>query len=62
MHAVRGLRAAGCVGPVVVAATDVPLVRELLAPYDVVVVPGCAQRQDSVLLALAALDPSAEDW
>lgn len=60
VHAVRGLRAAPSVGPIVVAATDVPLVARLLAPYDVVVVPGGAERQDSVRLALAALDPSAE--
>jgi 2-C-methyl-D-erythritol 4-phosphate cytidylyltransferase len=60
VHAVRGLRAAPSVGPVVVAATDVPLVEELLAPYDVLVVPGGPERQDSVRLALAALDPSAE--
>ena len=60
VHAVRGLRAAPSVGPVVVAATDVPLVSELLAPYEVVVVQGGAERQDSVRLALAALDPAAD--
>jgi 2-C-methyl-D-erythritol 4-phosphate cytidylyltransferase len=60
VHAVRGLRSAPSLGPVVVAATDVALVRELLAPYDVVVVRGGAERQDSVRLALAALDPAAE--
>jgi len=59
VHAVRGLRASPSVGPVVVAATDVPLVQELLTPYDVVVVAGGAERQDSVRLALAALDPAA---
>lgn len=58
VHAVRGLRAAPSVGPVVVAATDVPLVSELLRPYDVVVVAGGPERQDSVRRALAALDPS----
>ncbi|MCW2681844.1 MAG: 2-C-methyl-D-erythritol 4-phosphate cytidylyltransferase [Frankiales bacterium] len=60
VHAVRGLRAAPSVGPVVVAATDVALVEELLAPYDVVVVAGGAERQESVRLALAALDPAAD--
>ena len=62
VHAVRGLRAAPSVGPVVVAApaADVEAVGALLAPYDVVVVAGGAERQDSVRLALAALDPAAE--
>jgi 2-C-methyl-D-erythritol 4-phosphate cytidylyltransferase len=62
VHAVRGLRAAPSVGPVVVAAPtgDVDAVRELLAPWSVVVVPGGAERQDSVRLALAALDPAVE--
>lgn len=60
VHAVRGLRAAPSVGPIVVAATDVPLVEQLLTPYDVVVVAGGAERQDSVRRALAALDPAAE--
>lgn len=62
VHAVRGLRAAPSVGPVVVAApaADVEDVHELLRPYDVQVVAGGVQRQDSVRLALAALDGSAE--
>ena len=60
VHAVRGLRAAPSIGPVVVAATDVALVRDLLASYDVVVVAGGAERQDSVRRALAALDPAAD--
>lgn len=60
VHAVRGLRAAPSVGPIVVAATDVRLVEDLLRPYDVVVVAGGAERQDSVRLALQALDPSVE--
>ncbi len=62
VHAVRGLRAAPSVGPVVVAAPvdDVEAVAALLAPYDVVVVAGGAERQDSVRLALQALDPSVE--
>ena len=55
VHAVRGLRAAPSVGPVVVAATDVGVVEELLAPYDVLVVAGGAERQDSVRAALGAL-------
>ncbi len=57
VHAVRSLRAAPSVGPVVVAAPadGVCAIRELLAPYDVVVVAGGAERQDSVRAALAAL-------
>lgn len=62
VHAVRGLRAAPSVGPVVVAApaSDAAAVRDLLAPYDVVVVAGGAERQDSVRAALAALDPGVD--
>jgi 2-C-methyl-D-erythritol 4-phosphate cytidylyltransferase len=62
VHAVRGLRAAPSVGAVVVAAppADVDEVRDLLAPYSVEVVPGGAERQDSVRRALAALDPAVE--
>ena len=62
VHAVRGLRAAPSVGPVVVAApaADVELARDLLADYDVTVVPGGAERQESVALALAALPPDAD--
>lgn len=57
VHAVRGLRAAPSVGPVVVAAPpqEVEAVRALLSAYDVVVVAGGATRQDSVGLALARL-------
>ena len=57
LHAVRGLRRAADVGPVVVAApaADVELVRALLDGLDVVVVAGGAERQDSVRAALAAL-------
>ena len=57
VHAVRGLRAAPSVGPVVVAAPlqEVEGVRALLSAYDVVVVAGGATRQDSVGLALARL-------
>ena len=57
VHAVRGLRAAPSVGPVVVAAppAEVRAVAELLSPYDVVVVAGGAERQDSVRAALAEL-------
>ena len=62
VHAVRGLRAAPSVDVVVVAApaADVDRVRALLAPHDVVVVAGGAERQDSVRIALAAL-PAAVD-
>ncbi len=62
VHAVRALRACPRVGPVVVAAParDVEDVADLLASYDVVVVPGGASRQDSVGLALAALPPGAD--
>lgn len=62
LHAVRGLRAAPSVGPIVVAApaADVAQVQALLAPYDVLVVAGGAERTDSVRLALAALDPAVE--
>ena len=59
VHAVRGLRAAPSVGPVVVAApaADVGAVADLLAPYDVLVVAGGAERQESVRRALDALPP-----
>jgi 2-C-methyl-D-erythritol 4-phosphate cytidylyltransferase len=62
VHAVRGLRGAPSVGPIVVAAppTEVGRVEQLLAAYDVVVVPGGDERQDSVRLALAALDPGVD--
>ena len=57
LHAVRGLRRATSVGPVVVAAPadDLERVRRLLHGLDVVVVAGGAERQDSVRAALAAL-------
>jgi 2-C-methyl-D-erythritol 4-phosphate cytidylyltransferase len=57
VHAVRGLRAAPSIGPVVVAAPPdrVPETEQLLAAYDVTVVAGGAERQDSVRRALAAL-------
>lgn len=62
LHAVRGLRASPEIGPVVVAApaAEVEAVTRLLAAYDVVVVAGGAQRQDSVRLALAALPGQVE--
>lgn len=62
VHAVRGLRACPSVGPVVVAApaADVEAVASLLAAYDVVVVAGGAERQDSVRAALAALPAEVE--
>ena len=57
VHAIRRLRACPSVGPVVVAAppTDVAAVVALLSPYDVAVVPGGRERQDSVAAGLAAL-------
>ncbi|MCW2667607.1 MAG: 2-c-methyl-d-erythritol 4-phosphate cytidylyltransferase, partial [Frankiales bacterium] len=59
VHAVRGLRACPSVGPVVVAApaADLEAVAALLAAYDVVVVAGGRERQESVARALAALPP-----
>ena len=62
VHAVRALRAAPSVGPVVVAApaADVAQVQALLAAYDVLAVAGGTERTDSVRLALAALDPQVE--
>jgi 2-C-methyl-D-erythritol 4-phosphate cytidylyltransferase len=57
VHAVRRLREAASVGPVVVAAPAerVPEVQELLAGLGATVVAGGAERQDSVAAALAAL-------
>ena len=57
VHAVRRLRACPSVGPVVVAAppASVAEVQELLAAFDVQVVAGGVERQDSVRVALAAL-------
>lgn len=63
VHAVRRIAAAACVHTIVVAApvADVPAVRDLLAPVaPVTVVPGGAQRQDSVAAALAAVPPGPE--
>jgi 2-C-methyl-D-erythritol 4-phosphate cytidylyltransferase len=62
VHAVRALRAAPSVGPVVVAAPSTYLaeVIALLSSYDVVVVPGGAERQDSVRRGLAALPPDVD--
>jgi len=62
VHAVRGLRACPSVGPIVVAAPvgDVDAVRDQLAAYDVLVVAGGAERQDSVRAALAALPAEVE--
>jgi 2-C-methyl-D-erythritol 4-phosphate cytidylyltransferase len=57
VHAVRRLREAPSVGPVVVAA-PAERVREvgaMLAPFDATVVAGGEERQDSVARALAAL-------
>src|SRR5262249_27750535 len=57
VHAVRRVAAAASVGCMVVAAPpdQVRVVRELLAPGPVVVVPGGATRQASVAAALAAV-------
>ena len=57
VHAVRRVREAPSVGPVVVVAPDesVVEVRALLRAFDVTVVAGGAERQDSVRLGLAAL-------
>jgi 2-C-methyl-D-erythritol 4-phosphate cytidylyltransferase len=57
LHAVRGLRAAASVGPVVVAAPpdDLDEVRALLAELGTVVVAGGQERSDSVACALRAL-------
>ena len=62
VHAVRGLRAAPSVGPVVVAAPadDVAQVRALLRQWDVTVVAGGPERSASVALALAALPADAD--
>jgi 2-C-methyl-D-erythritol 4-phosphate cytidylyltransferase len=60
VHAVRRVAAAPSVRLIVVAApaADVEAVRELLAPVAAVtVVPGGAQRQESVAAALAAVPP-----
>lgn len=59
VHAVRRLRSCPSVGVVVVAAPPdhVAAVQALLAAYDVTVVAGGAQRQDSVAAGLAALPP-----
>ncbi len=59
VHAVRGLREAAGIGPVVVAAPpgEAGEVGALLSPYDVVVVEGGPDRVDSVARALAALAP-----
>jgi 2-C-methyl-D-erythritol 4-phosphate cytidylyltransferase len=62
VHAVRRLRACPSIGPVVVAAPPGSLteVQTLLKPYDVTVVAGGADRQDSVSAALAALPGDVE--
>jgi 2-C-methyl-D-erythritol 4-phosphate cytidylyltransferase len=57
LHAIRGVRAVPAIGPVVVTA-PVGLVNDvtvLLAPYDVVVIAGGDERQESVRHGLAAL-------
>ncbi len=62
LHAVRGLRRAADVGPVVVAAprAELEAVQALLRDLDVVVVAGGGERQDSVRAALAALPPEVD--
>lgn len=62
VHAVRSLRAAPSIGPVVVAAPpdDVDAVARLLEELEVTVVAGGEGRQDSVALALAALPPDVD--
>lgn len=57
VHALRGLRAAGCVDVVVVAAPPdaVEDVTRLVAAFGAVVVAGGAERADSVARGLAAL-------
>ncbi|MET7748504.1 2-C-methyl-D-erythritol 4-phosphate cytidylyltransferase [Micromonospora sp. NPDC005367] len=63
VHAVRRLAAARSVHTIVVAApvAEVEAVRELLAPVaPVSVVPGGAERQESVAAALAAVPPGPE--
>ena len=63
VHAVRRVAAAPSVRMIVVAApsSDVDAVRELLAPVaDVTVVPGGAERQESVATALSAVPPEVD--
>lgn len=62
LHAVRRLRECPSVGPVVVAAPPAAVaeVEGLLAGLGTTVVPGGAERQDSVRLGLAALPPEVD--
>ncbi len=62
VHAVRRLRECPSVGPVVIAAppAELAVVRALLTAYDVLVVAGGGQRQDSVAAGLAALPAAVE--
>lgn len=62
LHAVRGVRAVAAVGQIVVAA-PVALVNDvslLLSAYDVTVVAGGDERQQSVAMALQALDAEVD--
>lgn len=62
LHAVRGARAVAAVGQIVVAA-PVALVNDvsvLLSAYDVTVVAGGEERQQSVAMALQALGPDVD--
>ena len=62
VHAVRRLRECPSVGPVVIAAppAELAVARALLTAYDVLVVAGGEQRQDSVAAGLAALPAAVE--
>ena len=62
VHAVRRLRECPSVGPVVIAAppAELAVVRALLTAYDVLVVAGGRERQDSVAAGLAALPVAVE--
>lgn len=62
VHAVRRLRQCPSVGTVVIAAppAELAVVRALLTAYDVLVVAGGRERQDSVAAGLAALPTAVE--
>ncbi|MDP9102080.1 MAG: 2-C-methyl-D-erythritol 4-phosphate cytidylyltransferase [Actinomycetota bacterium] len=62
VHAVRGLRLAPSVEVIVVAAPRewAAEVAAMLTSFDIVVVPGGEQRQESVALALTALPPEVD--
>ena len=62
VHALRGLRAGPWLEPLVVAVplAQVSVATQLLAPYDVVVIPGGESRSASVALAVATLPAQTE--